>query len=468
MTVQRQFFAALLLSLMCANTIHAADHEHDAINALLMQERWSDAAIDLELFLSKTPDDAQAWFNLARARAHLQPSDGVLTALNRAIDQGWSSRRRLKQEPAFAALREHDDFIALYQRMTERQHAQAREALAKLQRKYGPGLTYEIDDEERWILATALSDQARVELRGRLHAQAAALRHLFVHPPDHYISIVIPARWANPRVTGHFYPPAFLDASTMGSSLRHEFTHALHFADQEAREQNHPIWLIEGLATWCEDTVVTAGVLTPTFSRRLAELKDAVAAGRMHPFAKLLALERRQFTSQHYAQAGALLLHLHQAGKLTRFYQTYVTAQADDPSGRRAYETTWEAPLADIEVTWKNWLLSQPAPFAQLDGVRPSLGCSFRQRPEGLEVDHLVESGPAAQAGIMRGDLVIAAGDERVIDEEDLIAPVFSRRIGDVLPLTVRRATGDHEHAVVIGQAAPTPMPPSAESKPAP
>jgi hypothetical protein len=206
MTRPRQVLLALVLSLACFTRLLSADHERDAVQAWLAEGRWGDAASVLEVHLAETPDDAQAWFDLARARAHLQQRDAVMVALRSAIEKGWSSRR---------------------------------------------------------------------------------------------------------------------------------------------------------------------------------------------------------------------------------------------------------ASLAEIESAWKAWLLSQPEPFVHLAGARPSLGCSFRQRQEGIEVDQLTESGPAAQAGIQRGDLVIAAGGERVIDEEDLITPVFSRRIGDSLPLTVRRATGEVECVVVIGQAAP-------------
>ena len=445
----------LMLGLL-ARGAHSEELTAEQAHLLLDQQRWPEALAAYEQLSTPTQEHATVWYGLARARAQTGDADGAIAAVKNAIERGWEDRRRLEQEADFAALRNHSGFPALITLIAERQQQRARTALAKLQRKHGEGLHYAIDDDERVIFAVALGEQSVADLRQRLRAQATALRELFTRPPQRYLTVVIPQRWANPRVTGHFYPPAFLDAQTIGATLRHEFTHALHFADQQALGQAHPVWMMEGLAKLYEHARFSEAGTTLAFTADLFELQQQVSAGKVHPFAQLLALEHRQFTSRHYDQAGAMFMQLHQAGLLKRFYDTYVADQQRDPSGRAAYEATWGAPLDQIQDDWVRWILAQPLPVPApaADGGRPSLGCAFAQRPDGLEITQLTEGGPAAQAGLQVGDLLIAADRQRVIDQQDLVPAVFNRRIGETLPLTIRRPDGDRTVDVTIARGA--------------
>lgn len=462
MRPRRRPLHGLLLGLL-ASAAQAAEGGVEQARRLLDQQRWGEAVTAYEQLTASSPEQADLWYALARARAGAGEADGAIGALTNAIDRGWEDRRHLEQDDDLAAVRSHRDFPTLILLINERQRQRARAALAKLERKHGAGLHYSIDDDERLILAVALDDRSLAELRQRLRAQAEALRELFTLPPQRYLTVVIPQRWANPRVTGHFYPPGFLDAQSIGATLRHEFTHALHFADQQARGQVHPVWMMEGLAKLYEHARFADGTTTFAFGVDLHQLQREVAAGKVHSFARLLALEHRQFTSQHYDQAGAMFMHLHQAGLLKRFYTAYVADQQRDPSGRAAYEATWGAPLERIQEDWVRWILAQPlpVPLPSADSGRPSLGCAFTQRPAGLEISHLADGGPAAQAGLLVGDLVIAADGQRVVDQQDLIPAVFMRRIGEALALTVRRADGDHTMTVTIARGAdPAPVTP--------
>ncbi|NIM60902.1 MAG: hypothetical protein GTO30_04390, partial [Acidobacteria bacterium] len=40
-----------------------------------------------------------------------------------------------------------------------------------------------------------------------------------------------------------------LIARDIGASLRHELTHAYHYADMDRLGQRHPLWVQEGIAT---------------------------------------------------------------------------------------------------------------------------------------------------------------------------------------------------------------------------
>ncbi|MHC4718609.1 MAG: hypothetical protein ACYS5V_16690, partial [Planctomycetota bacterium] len=95
------------------------------------------------------------------------------------------------------------------------------------------------------------------ELREHLTAYAGALwRDLFDNRFEQYVTIILPADGiggtgaGSARVGGYYeHAQHLLLARQMGKVMTHEFTHALHAADQDALGQRHPIWIAEGLAT---------------------------------------------------------------------------------------------------------------------------------------------------------------------------------------------------------------------------
>ncbi len=346
----------------------------------------------------------------------------------------------------------------------QHRHEQMQAAVDKLRRKHKETLTYDLDDERGLILATALDERGRREARERVVALVEALRGgLFRQATNRLLTVVIPARWANPRVTGHFYPPAYVDAANIGSTLRHEITHAVHYADQRARGQEHPVWLMEGLARLHEDATVADGVVTPCLTHRMVELQAELAAGRIHPFPVLLALEHRAFTSRHYAQAGGMLLYLSMNGHLQRFYDLYTAGHAQDASGRVALEAVCGKPLAEIQQDWLAWALALPPALPLPNDGRPSLGASFIPFADGMRIDQLAAAGPAAQAGLLAGDVLITVDGVRIITEDDLIPVVFTHPIGASLTLEFRRGGSYLTTRVTIGRGITAPAPPAAE-----
>ena len=69
-----------------------------------------------------------------------------------------------------------------------------------------------------------------------------------------------------------------------------------------------------------------------------APLKTIVEEGKYLPFAKLMRLEHRQFTSRHYGQARYIMMYLHEKGKLKPFYSAYVKSFERDSTGIAALE----------------------------------------------------------------------------------------------------------------------------------
>jgi S1-C subfamily serine protease len=77
-------------------------------------------------------------------------------------------------------------------------------------------------------------------------------------------------------------------------------------------------------------------------------------------------------------------------------------------------------------------LVSTPAPV-------PAPVASRTGQRRGLRIVQVVAGGPADQAGLKSGDLVLSAGRAPVAEAESLQRLLFSDAIGEPLPLTVLR-----------------------------
>jgi S1-C subfamily serine protease len=77
-------------------------------------------------------------------------------------------------------------------------------------------------------------------------------------------------------------------------------------------------------------------------------------------------------------------------------------------------------------------LVSTPAPV-------PAPVASRTGQRRGLRIVQVVTGGPADQAGLKSGDLVLSAGRAPVAEAESLQRLLFSDAIGEPLPLTVLR-----------------------------
>jgi hypothetical protein len=332
--------------------------------------------------------------------------------------------------------------------------------LAKHRKKYGPDMHYEVDDKLKMLFVMGTDQRSLVEVKQRLTDHAEALqRDLFKHGRQDYLSVVVPRNWANPKVTGHFYPD-FIDAATIGSSLMHEFTHALHYADQVGRGVYHPVWIMEGFATMYEESEVVDGQAVPKINRRIGHLQQDVRDKKHLPFAKMMKLERRQFTSHHYAQACYMCLYFHATGNLAQWYAAYVDAAAEDPSGIAATVKIFGKPVEEIEQDWIAWLLKLEVPRTGGGPEAAGLGIGTRQLPDALEITQLAPAGAAAEAGLALGDALVRVDGKRVIEIADLRAAIAGRQAGDHVKVEYRRDIEYRETEATLALLSPLMVPP--------
>ena len=342
--------------------------------------------------------------------------------------------------------------------------------LEKHRKKYGDDMLYEVDDKMKIIFVMGTDKRSLEEVKQRLVAHAEALqRDLFKFGPKDYLSVIVPKKWANPKVTGHFWPD-WVDAATVGNNLLHEFTHALHYADQVGRDQYQPVWLMEGFASMYENSEVVNGHVVPKINHRVIELQEEVKKKNYMPFAKMMQLERRAFTSHQYAQANYMCMYLQATGQLPKWYALYNEGFATDSSGIAATEKIYGKKIDEVEKDWVAWLLKLEPPRMFIGPGAASLGTVSNQLPDALEIAQLVPQAAADKAGLAVGDALIRVDGTRVIDREDLMAVLARHKAGDTVKIEYRRM-GDYRDTTATltpMPAMPQPPPADAPAKPKP
>ena len=345
---------------------------------LIDQRKFAQAEDVLLEALRVIPDEATCLYDLACVHAGEGETERAMEDLERATAAGFTDFSHLQKNPAFDELRGSARFKRLLAREGEIRRNATQQILRDLKADFGPEYLYEVDEAHRLIFAAHTSRAALDEIRDELQIEATSQwEQLFSHKPDEFIRIVIatPADFA--RLVPRHDAGGYYDDTTRtvlvrgpGAALRHEFTHALHAADQHALGQVHPVWLSEGLATLYEQPKRERGDdgftrLIPADTWRLAKVKTAARRGSLIPLRKLFNLSREDFNKRPdlaYGQAGSLLLYLFERGSLKKFYDAYTRGYAHDPIGRTALEQTAGTGLAGLQKQWVDWLLARPTP----------------------------------------------------------------------------------------------------------
>jgi hypothetical protein len=246
---------------------------------------------------------------------------------------------------------------------------------AQVEKKFGAGYQFATDAGLRILFATTGDTNALTAIRERAEALGQALRkELFPRGLERYLAIVIPATWRG-TAKGFFQPEehTILLRAPNAAVLSHEFTHAMHLADQEARGQAHQNWIIEGLAAMYESSRIEEGLAVPLPNYRLKIIQNLVRGGHHKPWAAYVKFTQREFMREpgnHYSQARYMLMYVREAGTLRAWYDSYVAGFAEDPTGGKALEQAFGKPLAEIEKDWVRWLLAlPPAPADAPPGI---------------------------------------------------------------------------------------------------
>ena len=458
---------------------------------LAMRGKFAQCEPLLKKLLAIDPTDSTGWYNMACVHSRLGRKGQALDALERALSFGYAGIRHMQRDPDLKDLRNLPRFKAIIARSAEIQRARAEKIREDMRETFGEGYIIEVDHDNKLVFATNIDRRTLGKLRDFLTAYAkghwAAGR--FKHHFEQYITVVVPRaddkRFRRRGVGGYYmHGTRMLVARQIGMIMTHEFTHALHFADQDGYGQRHPIWVAEGYATLFETSRLEKGRPVPLPNHRLTMLKRLIRRDRTIEFAKFFKQSHRDFMRTSvvaYPQTRYIMMYLHETGKLSEWYDAYVAGFEEDRTGAKALEKVLGKDLDEIEEAWKEWVLAQKGPPRRLRSGSAYIGVRTRGRIDGLQVVQTVSGSGAAKAGLKSGDVIVGIDGERMIDPAALLQLVVDHKPGDKLEITYRRDGKYDTTTVTLGkwqagrpartQPKPkpktTPVPPEPTSRPA-
>jgi len=413
--------------------------------------------------LAILPGKAVWHFNLACILTGRRQLGPAIDELQRATDLGFTDFTALQGDSALSALHDLPRFQKLIARKDEIRHNAGQRALAELREQFGAKYLYEVDEEQKLIFAIG-SDQATLDaVKAALNIQARTqAADLFSHKPDEFIRVVVPTLADYRKLMPQRGIPGIYEdesrtllAEQLGQVMTHEFTHALHAADQRMLGQEHPIWLREGLASMYEAGEVEEGRLIPRDNFRLAYVQQAARRNALLPLEKMVKLSGHDFANGpnlSYGQTSSLLLYLYDKKLLRKFYEVYKASYQTDRTGAIALEETTGMKLPELQKTWTAWMLERKPP--QMKGTigGPYLGIHFGQTIDGLRVMMVIPASAAAKAGIKNGDVLVGLDDHEVRDYASFSPLLSSHKPGDEVKLKLRRDGKYFDVPVVLGQ----------------
>jgi hypothetical protein len=409
------------------------------------------------------PDKAVWHYNLACILVARKQNDAAMQSLQRATELGFSDFTILENDADLKPLHELAAYQNLLAHKKEICQKAAERSLADLKSRFGADYLYEVDEDQKLIFATNIDRATLDALKTWLHAQAKSQGELlFSHKSDEFIRVVVPSladyrKLVRQRGVMGIYEDETrtLLAERMGQVMTHEFTHALHAADQRALGQEHPVWLREGLASMYEAGEFENGQLIPADNFRLAFIQSAARRHALIPLEKLLALTTRDFVNNPnlaYGESSSLLLYLYDRKLLRKYYDAYKASYRSDPSGGGALEAVAGMNLTDLQAAWTQWMLARKSPQLIPAAGGPYLGVHFGDAIDGLKVSMVLPAGPGAKAGMQLGDVIVGLNDREVRDYASFAPLLGAHKVGEEITLKVRREGKYIDVPVTLGQ----------------
>ena len=329
--------------------------------------------------------------------------------------------------------------------------------------KFGKEYSSDIDRYRNIIYISALDDRHLRQTRELISKYIDAQKKtLFQTKMPFNVTVILPtmddykaiASKASMEWASGFYSPRThrLTSIDRGEILIHELTHALHHADSAAAGQRHPPWIKEGIASLFQNSPMGPSGLRPNTDMRLYTLRRALESKSLIPLEDLFAMSQKKFVANSnlaYAQSRYVMYYLWKKGRLKRFYNRYKDGFSDDPSGMKAFESTFQSRMFLIERNFKKWIGTLEVPLGQKIVGRARLGVEVHDHARGIQVVGLVPGGAAKEAGrIFIGDVITKFNDMKVTTPNSFFAAVKSVGAMQTATITLLR----HNRIKVIQQ----------------
>ncbi len=463
-----KLLAAILLACLPLAASAQSDLNDRAVEA------WTSGDLDKaeQLWRQMADRDESAfvpWYNLACARAVRGDTDGAADHLLTAIERGFSDFHKIKTDPHLRAYRATDHYESLRDAWPAFLDRRIDTQIAAARQTYGPRYNYTKDEKLRIAYASAFdtitSRQAREDIR---NVADWAIEHVFYNlddydpaHPDPWALVVLPTQqhfmgWAREtygdipgsatsQLGGAYdHDSKELVAIDLGSTLRHEFFHVLHWRSVDRLGQRHPVWIQEGLASLVEDMDQTRrGRYEPVASWRTNSIKRLAEQNKLPAIRDFASMTRERFTGfrplRNYAYARCVFMLLHEMDLLDNWYRTYTMGFWEDPTGVEALEAVTQLSDAEFDERLRQWALALPEVYEQNRPPRLGIGVQLDlAQGDGPVVRKLAHEN-ARRAGLRPGDIITGLDGRSVRDLNEFYRVLTGLEAGQRVDLTYRR-----------------------------
>ena len=448
---------------------------------LLRQQKHDEAIQYFEKMLELVPDDQTALYNLACSYSLLGQLEKAVDYFERSLYAGFDDWNHIAGDTDLDNIREHPKYVELESKKDHFARVMAEKQLEQIKGFLGENninateYVYKIDEEHRFVFAARYSeDVLRVVAADLMEYAEAQWEHLFIRRPLSYITILLTGeedfrKLVPNRMIGGFYNPRTrtLLMPSLDSTLVHEFTHALHFADTSQIRQGHSIWFVEGLATCFEYSRLREderadGTKTHVpellANNRLQYLQEKLSVGAAWPLETLMRMSQQEFMNGDpglgYAQSCFVCRYIHSQGKLKDYYSAYCDLFERDNSGILALQQVLGKSLKDIEADFFAWVKALP-PYAGATGKGGAfLGVNFEEAEDGVRLTQVIAGGPAELSGLKVGDVIMEMAGIRVVSQAKVLSILGNCKPGDRLLFKIKRdgSTEWQDLDVVLGK----------------
>ncbi|MCP4497276.1 MAG: PDZ domain-containing protein [Phycisphaeraceae bacterium] len=456
----------MLVTLLAAILLGNAVRGDDTDDAAALERRIvrtfasgdHDAALVLvDRYIAAWPDAPHMRYNRACGLALLGRRDEAAAALLVAVERGFRDFEVMRRDPDLASIRTHPTFTAILEARRRLDRGTADKQFDAWRRRYGDDYHYETDEEHRLHFATGLDARAHADMKQIIARQATHLStRLFNSPPLDWCLVVVPSAnhvrevfqrmldVSDPARTPGVYlhGKRLLVTRDIGESLRHEFTHRMHWADMDRLGQRHAMWVQEGIASLYEEYVWTDDGrirFVPNMRHNIA--RRQVQAGISLAWSKLFQLDTDAFfagNARFYPQVRSIFEFLASVDLLEAWYRAYVETFDKDPGGGRAFETVFGLPVEQVEQRWKSWVLDRGAIDDRVEQGDASIGVSGTDAGDGVRIERIIGRN-ARRAGLRRGDVIVRVDDQPVRARGELMLAIAARDIGETIRVEIRR-----------------------------
>ena len=317
--------------------------------------------------LSLPPNHPDALYANACECALKGDKAGALIFLTRAIEAGFINFVHIQNDTDLTAIREEAGFKALLANKDKLLAGFMQKISAEILNKLGNGYSIGSGTNSPYIMISNADPQKQKTVEDVLRVVSDLLgRTLFTNKPTAAFIVVMPntkqdftQKMGGKSTSAGFYNHATrtltINLSTGTGTIVHEFTHALHFSDMEARGQIHPAWVREGLGSLYEESDPKADRLDGLVNWRLPILKKALQKGQAFPLRAFLEKSTDHFGANvdlSYAMSRYILFFLQSKQLLFPWYARYCENYAADPTGILTLEKVYGKSIEEFEKDW--------------------------------------------------------------------------------------------------------------------